>query len=87
MTVWIVKYALTRGIFETTAEQCLDTQPNGSMIQVKTSLHRREYYHGEGRQWCRTKSEAMEIARKMRDRKVRALQTQLAKIQALFPES
>lgn len=79
MKAWITKYALTQGIYEIDAEICTNTSTD--MIQDINNKY--IYYHGEGRQWHSTKEAAIIKATQMRDRKVKALHTQLNKLNKL----
>lgn len=74
--VWIAKYALTRGILKGLARV---TQTSDTMIEVE-SLGSHAYFHGEGRQWHRTRDGAIAKARGMRDAKIKALNKQIAKL-------
>lgn len=77
MRVWITKYALTQSIFEEEVELC----ENGTMVMVPGTEHAyTAYYHGEGRQWHRTRESAVKQAIAMRDKKIAALNRQLVKL-------
>jgi hypothetical protein len=81
MKVWITKYALTVGIIETEGEVC-DSANSGSMVQA-TDMPYKPYFHGKGRQWHDNLSSAQRTAHDMRRAKIRSLEKQLAKMNAL----
>ena len=77
MKVWITKYALTKGIFTIEA-----TEPNeNGLITPINKLW--DCYHGEGREWHRTKEAAIERAEEMRLKKIASLEKQIDKIKKL----
>lgn len=76
-TFFVTKYALTRGILEIKAIE-LD---NG-MIKCTVNSHT-TYYHGEGREWHRTKDEAVKKANEMREKKLASLKKQIVKLESL----
>jgi hypothetical protein len=80
--VWITKYALTEGIQETDAEHCLAAAPKGTMINCP-SLGVFATFHGEGRDWHRTKEGAVAKAEKMRLAKIVNLQKMIKKLEAM----
>lgn len=69
---WITKYALTSGVTVTTVEDCGD-----GMVQFG-----HHYYHGEGRDWHRTRESAIDRVRELRVAKLAALRKQIAKLEA-----
>jgi hypothetical protein len=79
MKVWITKYALSSGIFESEAEVC------GLICRGMIKLTRREgypeYFHGEGKEWHTTSEGAKKKAEEMRIRKVNILLKQIKRIQ------
>lgn len=78
MKVYITKYALTQGIYEVEAEDC-----GNNMIKVPVKsrgFNSFDYYHGEGREWHRTREAAIERAREMRDKKMDSLEKQMKKL-------
>ncbi len=78
MKVWITKYALTKGTFETEAEIC----PNSpDMIEDKNKRY--YYYHGEGKHWHKTKESALIRASQMKLAKISSLEKQLKKLNKL----
>jgi hypothetical protein len=77
--VWVVKFALTKGIYEIEANVC-DTDPSGNMIAEKGNVYG-GYLHGKGRQWCGTREEAVMVAEKMRSAKIASIKKQLAKLE------
>ena len=79
MKFWISKYALSTGIKEIDVEWDPDfptmlTDRSGSLAQN---------YHGEGRDWHRTRDGAVRIAREMRLKKIASLQKQISKLEKL----
>ena len=78
--VWISKYALTQGIFEIEAEIC-----EGSMTGMVADINNRTFglYHGEGREWHKTKEEASKRAEKMRLKKIASLKKQIEKLEKM----
>ena len=42
-----------------------------------------ESYHGEGKEWCRTKEEAIKRAEEMRKKKICSLKKQIEKLNSL----
>lgn len=81
--VWITKYALTQGIFESDATVCSEADKTGDMIAVHTSGYCDQYFHGNGKDWTETIEEAVKIAEKMRDKKVASLGKQINKLQVM----
>jgi hypothetical protein len=80
MKVWITKYALTQGIYDVEGEVCtgqidMFVQKNCGMISC--------YYHGEGKEWHRTRRAAVATAKEMRDRKIASIQKKIAKLKAM----
>lgn len=77
MKVWIVKYALTKGLYEIEGEECR----KGCISQKFASLP--ILYHGEGKEWCRTKEEAVHVAEEMRQKKIASLEKQIEKLKKM----
>ena len=77
MKVWITKYALTQGIFEAEASECKGFD---GMIEV-ANRYSYEFYHGEGKDWCRTKEYAISRAEEMRKKKISSLKAQIEKLE------
>jgi hypothetical protein len=77
MKVWITKYALTMGISERVARICSDINPD--MI----SCGGLDLFHGEGREWHRTKEAATARAEEMRKAKIASLKKQIARLEKL----
>jgi hypothetical protein len=74
---WISKYALTRGLYEVTVTQS---------VNDSTTIHvvgAREMYFDEGKNWHRTRDEAVLRARDLRDAKIDCLKKQIAKLNRL----
>ena len=79
MKVWITKYALTQGIIEIEAEEC--GKGFEGMIQTKEKCP--SYYHGEGKDWHRTKEDAIKKAEKIRQKKIESLKKQIKKLEEM----
>ena len=77
-TVFITKYALTRGIVETEITAVLD---DGTAVEVVWSRVADHYFRGKD--WHRTFSQAAERASEMRDAKIKSLRRQLDTLAAL----
>lgn len=80
-TGYITKFALTWGIIEADLES-----PDGSDLCVLRSSEpgvTNQYFHGEGKEWHRTKDAAVARANAMKATKLAALRKQMAKIESL----
>jgi hypothetical protein len=76
MKVWITKYALTKGIIEVDdAQNCNDA----SMIKCLSI----GYFHGEGKEWHRTKESAIAKAEEMRVKAIAAHLKGIAKLKKM----
>lgn len=76
LTVYVTKYALTRGILTVTVQK----EPEDDLVTV-TGVGPTQYYHrGE---WHTTFLEAAMKARKMRDARVLALKKQVKKLSGM----
>jgi len=80
ITAYITKYALTMGILEIKAGVC--HRINSGMIAEVGAEHR-SCYHGEGKEWHRTREEAVKRAEVMREKKIAALKTQIKKLERM----
>lgn len=75
---FITKYALTKGILEKRVGDCFDISPNMvSFIGAEWS----ECYHG--RDWHRSRADAIVRAEEMRKAKIESLKRQLTLLTAL----
>jgi len=81
--VWITKYALTQGIFEIDAEECVTSTGECQNMIQKVGGAYSDYYHGEGREWHRTEAAAKEHANKMVRDKIASLKKSIAKFEKL----
>ena len=73
--IWVTKYALSKGIFETEGE---------AVGEGLFKAHKQyDYFHGEGRDWHRTKESAIVRAENMRIAKIASLKKQIAKLEKL----
>lgn len=70
--VWISKYALSKGVFDAYLE-----------IHNDMACKWSEYYHGEGREWHRTKESALKRAEEMRVKKIASLRKQIEKLEKM----
>ena len=77
MKVWITKYALTSGILEKEVKDFGD----GSVREIENSFP--IYYHGEGKEWHRTKESAIAKAEEMRKKKIASLKKQIEKLEKM----
>lgn len=76
MKVYITKYALTQGIFEKEAED------RGDEV-IKTVDEWPALFHGEGKEWHRTKESAVKRAEEMKIKKIQSLGKQIEKLKNL----
>lgn len=77
MKVWITKYALTKGIFEMEVES---QSEDGKGVYGKVWS---DGYHGEGKEWHRTKESAIRRAEEMRQKKIARLKNQIEKLEQM----
>lgn len=77
MKVWITKYALTKGVTEKNVDICGDGMVNESDNRSPV------YYHGEGKDWHRTKESALAKAEEMRKKRIASLRKQIEKLEKL----
>lgn len=75
MRIFATKYALTAGIQEVEGE----ISSNG--LFCENGLYGR-FFHGEGRDWHRTREAAVRRANQMRIAKIASLKKQLAKLES-----
>jgi hypothetical protein len=77
MKIWITKWATTQGIIEAEAEE---NSGYPGVVQVLSNPaipgSMAYYLHGEGKDWCRTEYDALEVANKMCGKKIEALKRQ-----------
>lgn len=79
-TAYITKYALTKGIAEKQVEDCFDISTD--MVTVVGDGWQ-EYYHGEGKDWHRTREGAVARAETMRTAKIESIGKQIARLEIL----
>lgn len=79
ITVWITKYALTRGVYEIEAQLCAGA--NTSMIKQYLNGRSHTYYHKGD--WFLTETAAQADAQVRRDRKIASLEKQILKLKKL----
>jgi hypothetical protein len=75
---YITKYALTEGILKMEVNDCFDISPK---MVSKADVHYSETYHNPD--WHRTEDEAFARAEEMRKSKLKSLDKQRARIEAL----
>jgi len=75
--IWATKYALTSGVAK------YDAQISDGMAVVRGAGHLRMFFHGEGKEWHRTRGSAIHRAEQMRQDKIRSLERQLEKLRKL----
>ena len=79
MKVWITKYALTEGIYSSEAAAC--SSPH--MIVIKgDSINKSDQYFHRG-EWFESRSDACDAADDMRERKIKSLRKQIARLEEL----
>lgn len=78
MKAYIIKYALTKGIIE-----CEATINENDKNSIETRLNNmRVTFWTEGKEWVKTKEEAIKIAEEMKTNKIQKLQIQIAKLRS-----
>lgn len=77
MKVWITKYALRSGIFSAEVEE----EDENDTVVVRNDNSLNPYYHGDGREWHRTKESAIAKAEDMRKKKITSLKKQIEKLE------
>jgi hypothetical protein len=82
ITVWITKYAMTKGIEKKEAILSLELWPSGSTVEVKYTYNT-AYFHSEGKDWHRTEASALSRAEEMRLAKIASLKKQIAKLEKM----
>lgn len=74
MKLWISKYALTKGLYECECEIDGGMASGGGVF---------EHYHGEGREWHRTRQDAQIRAEVIRHARIQSLQKQITKLERM----
>lgn len=80
-TAWITKYALSTGISEEAVEDCSDVELPDVAKVVGGDWS--QYFHGEGKEWHRTRAGAVQRAEAMRVAKIASLKKKIAKLEKL----
>jgi hypothetical protein len=80
MKAYLTKYCLTDGIQEVDDAEIDERNP--SLLSVK-SLGAFAYFHGEGREWHRTRESALKNAEDRRLARIRSLKRKLDKLEVL----
>jgi hypothetical protein len=88
MKIWITKWVLAKGILEgqSTEPEGEGNTVEGNTVECKAATDSRGvvmnfmwgYLHGEGREWHRTRQQAVERAEALRVKKIKALRNQIA---------
>ena len=78
MKVWITKYALSTGIKEIEANV---SSVSSDMVTESGSIW--NHFHGEGRDWHRSREAATAKAEEMRKAKIVSLRKQIAKLERM----
>lgn len=81
MKVFVTKYALTEGILEHEAD--LSKNEPSMCVVVGRPGQLGQYFHGEGKEWHRTRDLALVRAEEMRQAKVKSLKKSLAKFEKM----
>ncbi len=81
MKAFVTKHALTKGIFEVEGSNSPD-YPRMLSVQLGPGGWI-ENYHGEGRDWHRTRESALLRAEEMRKAKIASLKKQIKKLESL----
>lgn len=82
-TVWITKYALTRGIYEA---EVINHDSSSGRISIKDVSGLNGVSRFSKTEWMPSRESAMALAREMRDRRVKSLRTQIDRLSSLFNE-
>lgn len=77
MKVWISKYALTTGIIE------IEAKETHSPSMVADASDPLSMFHGEGKEWHKSKEEAFQRAEIMKKKKIESLEKQIEKIKKM----
>jgi hypothetical protein len=81
MKVWVTKYALSSGVFESEAEIC--SSVDKGMIRVTREGRYPEYFHGDGKEWHRTRESVMKRVEEMKTKKIASLKKSIKKIESI----
>lgn len=73
--VWITKYALTKGLYEM---EVVKVSEDGDSVYGKAWY---DVFHGEGKDWCRTREAAVQRAEEMRTRKINNLKKKISELE------
>lgn len=79
MKAYVTKYALTEGILEV---EC-DEHQNGGYLSFPSPQNPNWDIHASRNQWRKTRDEAVALSNAMRDKKVKNLKAQVARLEAL----
>lgn len=79
MKFYITKYALSQGIKTAEAQECGD-----DMIEERGAAGGyTQYFHGEGKEWHRSREAAVKRAEEMRKKKIESLFKQISKLEKM----
>lgn len=79
MKAWITKHAFTIGIVELEGE----VSPQTPSLFVSGDSLDRKYYHGEGRNWHRTREAAVTRANRILEMRLKSIKKQLSKLESM----
>lgn len=84
-TIWITKYALTRGIlkYDETSPATVQYDERDDSVSIKEPGCLPCYFHERGKDWYDNFEDAKKEANKMRLRKIENLKKQIAKLENL----
>ena len=74
---WIIKYALTKGIYEVKAKTSND---NKDVLIAREGISI-SWFHGEGKEWCKSQEDAISRANDMKIKKIESLKKQLKSLE------
>lgn len=77
MKVYITKYALSQGIFE------VDGEVSELFPDTFDARGYLGYFHGDGKEWHRTRESAIKRAEEMRKKKIASLKKQIEKLEKM----
>lgn len=78
ITIYVVKNALSTGIFKATAEPL-----DGEMVRVKNEFGFFRHFHKVGRDYCLTKEDAIIAADKKRAKRLKSLRKSIDSLLAI----
>lgn len=82
MKIYVTKYALSKGILEYEAEEHDARWPKMAVVPGASGTYR-QTFHGEGKDWHRTREAAIERAEIMRKDRIESIRKSIVKLTAL----